>query len=274
MNLTFQFLGTGTSVGVPQIGCRCATCTSTDARDKRRRSSLYVRAGETAFVIDTGPEFRMACLDLNIDKVDAVVLTHAHMDHVAGFDDVRRFNTLNGKTVMNCYAAPETIDAMHHIFPYITTKANEQGLFRPMIEFKPVTDSFMIGEIKVTPLPVEHGGPRTNGYLIEHGGRRAAYISDCVAIPQETMEKIIGVDVMVLDCLRERAHPTHMNLELALSAMQQIKPVRGYFIHMCHDVMHSEFSKKLPNGIELAYDGLVVEIASEVRVGPQHSTRK
>ncbi|MGN0847645.1 MAG: MBL fold metallo-hydrolase [Kiritimatiellia bacterium] len=260
MSLTLQFLGTGTSVGVPQIGCRCATCTSTDARDRRRRSGLYVRAGRTAFVVDTPPEFREACLELNITKVDAVVVTHAHMDHVAGFDDVRRFNTLNGKSVLNCYAAPETIAALHQLFPYITTKANPIGLYRPMIAFKPVTRAFRIGEVKVTPLPVEHGGPRTNGYLFETGGRRAAYVSDCISIPKRTLEKVRGVDVMVLDCLRERAHPTHMNLERALAAMREIGPGRGFLTHMSHDVKHAEFSKLLPRGVHLAYDGLTVRI--------------
>ena len=258
MSLSLQFLGTGTSVGVPQIGCRCATCTSTDPRDRRRRSGVYVRAGRTAFVIDTPPEFRMACLELDIVKVDAVVLTHAHMDHIAGFDDVRRFNTLNGKTALPCYAAPETIEAMHHIFPYITTQANAQGLFRPMIDFTPVTRAFHIGEVKVTPLPVEHGGPRTNGYLLEHDGARVAYVSDCIEIPAATRAKMRNLDVLVLDCLREREHPTHMNLARSLAAMRDLAPRRGYFIHMCHDVKHAEFSKKLPRGIRLAYDGLTV----------------
>lgn len=260
MSLTLQFLGTGTSVGIPQIGCQCPTCTSTDVRDKRRRSGLYVQAGETAFLVDTSPEMRIACLELGITKVDAIVITHAHMDHVAGFDDVRRFNTLNGKKVMNCYAAPETIEALHRMFPYITTKANPLGLYRPMIAFKPVTRAFRIGDVKVTPLPVEHGGPRTNGYLLEAEGRRAAYISDCISIPEKTLSKIRGVDMLVLDCLRERPHPTHMNLEKALATMRGVKPGTGYLIHMSHDVKHAEFSKLLPRGVKLTYDGLKVRV--------------
>ena len=260
MSLTLQFLGTGTSVGVPQIGCRCATCTSTDARDRRRRSGLYVRAGKTAFVVDTPPEFRVACLALGIAKVDAVVLTHAHMDHVAGFDDVRRFNTLNGKAAMDCYAAPETVAAMHHIFPYITTRANPIGLFRPMIAFRPVTRAFQIGDVAVTPLPVEHGDVRTNGYLFEAEGRRAAYISDCISIPARTRAKIRGVDVLVLDCLREREHPTHMNLARALAEIRAAAPGRAYLIHMSHDVRHAAFSKRLPRGVRLSYDGLRVRV--------------
>ena len=166
--MTFRFLGTGTSVGVPQIGCKCKVCTSTDPRDKRRRCGAYVRSKDTAFLIDTPPEMRLACVEYGIDKVDAVVLTHAHMDHVAGFDDVRRFNTLNGTMVpcnptdpgangrtcrcigkiMKCYAMRETEEQMHRIFPYISTKGGEHGLYRPQIEFDNA-DSFEIGSIRV-----------------------------------------------------------------------------------------------------------------------------
>jgi len=259
VSLSLQFLGTGTSVGVPQIGCDCPTCKSVDPHDRRRRTGAYVRSGDTAFLIDTPPEMREACLDLDIRKVDAVVITHAHMDHIAGFDDVRRFNTLNGKKPMNCYAAPETIAAMRQIFPYITEKPNKIGLFRPMIYFKPVTRAFRIGEIKVTPLAVEHG-PRTNGYLLEADGSRLAYISDCVAIPPKTLAKLRGVDVLVLDCLREREHPTHMNLEKSLAAIAAVGAKRGYLVHMSHSVKHAEFSKLLPRHVRLAYDGLTIHL--------------
>ena len=259
MSLSIQFLGTGTSVGVPQIGGTCHTCPSSDPRDKRRRSGVDVRAGETAFVIDTPPEFRLACLELKIAKVNAVVLTHAHMDHVAGFDDVRRFNTLNGKTVLRCYAAPETVEAMHHLFPYITTKANKLGLYRPMIDFRPVTRAFRIGEAKLTPLPVEHGGPRTNGYLIEAEGKRVAYVPDCCALPDRVVRKLRGVDVMVLDCLRDRFHPTHLNRDKAVAYMKAIAPKRGYVTHMCHDLAHAEWLRLLPRPVRPAYDGLKVK---------------
>ena len=245
-------------MGVPQIGCDCPTCTSADPRDKRRRTGVYVRAGKTAFLIDTPPELRVACLELNIRKVDAVVITHAHMDHIAAFDDVRRFNTLNGKKPMNCYAAPETIAALHQVFPYITEKPNTRGLFRPMIFFKPVTRAFRIGEVKLTPLPVEHGGPRTNGYLLEAAGKRLAYISDCIAIPPRTMSKIHNVDVLVVDCLKEAEHPTHMNLARSLAAIETAGAKRGYLVHMSHSVKHADFEKLLPRHVHLTYDGLTV----------------
>jgi len=182
---------------------------------------------------------------------------------VAGFDDVRRFNTLNGATPLPCYAAEETIDAMRHIFPYISSAPNEQGLFRPMINYVPAVSEFTIGDVTVEPLPVEHG-PRTNGYLITRGSgaeaRRLAYIPDCHVIPDAAVERVRGVDVMVMDCLRERSHPTHLNLEQALAYMERIRPGRGFFVHMCHDVLHAEFETRLPPHIRLAYDGLKVEV--------------
>ena len=195
MALTLQFLGTGTSVGVPQIGCTCATCTSSDPRDKRRRTGAYVRTDRAAFLIDTPPEMRLSCIEYGINRVEAVVLTHAHMDHIAGFDDVRRFNTLNGTKVpcspdepgangrnfriigkpMTCFASAETIETMHHVFPYITAKPNATGLFRPMIEFTPVDGPFTIGDVRLTPFEVPHG-PKTYGYLLECGGGRVGFL--------------------------------------------------------------------------------------------------
>ena len=183
--MKFRFLGTGTSVGVPQIGCRCKVCASPDPRDRRRRCGAYVVAGDgAAFLVDTPPEMRLACIEYGIDKVDAVVLTHSHMDHVAGFDDVRRFNTLNGTKVpcapgdplyrglpyrivgkpMTCYAMPETVEQMHRIFPYISAEGGQNGLYRPMISFE-TRCSFSLGSIAVERLAVEHGFPCC-GYLL------------------------------------------------------------------------------------------------------------
>lgn len=274
-----RFLGTGTSVGVPQIGCTCPVCTSSDPRDRRRRTGIYVSTDAAAFLVDTPPEMRESCLDFGISKVDAVVLTHAHMDHIAGFDDVRRFNTLNGRKVpcapdapgangrtflvegkpMNCYASAETIEAMHHIFPYISNTANTMGLFRPMVNFAAVDAPFTIGDVRLVPFEVPHG-PKTYGYMMECGGRKVGYASDCSALPDAAVELLKGVDLMILDCLRKREHPTHLTLDRNLGYMERIAPARGLLVHMCHDISHADYLKELPPHIAPAYDGLEVTL--------------
>ena len=277
--MTFTFLGTGTSVGVPQIGCQCKVCTSPDPRDRRRRCGAYVQSADAAFLIDAPPEMREACIEYKIDKVDAIALTHAHMDHFAGFDDVRRFNTINGTwvecdpketaltgrtrrcigKVMTCYAMAETEKQMHQIFPYIGTKAGEKGLYRPQVQFDN-SHTFNIGSMQVERLKVEHGFDCC-GYLVRERGSSIAYISDCHEIPEDTLERIYGVDVLALNCLRERSHPTHLNLDSSLSYIKRINPGKAYLVHMCHDFLHEEWLKKLAgSSVEPAYDGLTLTL--------------
>lgn len=279
MSFRFKFLGTGTSVGVPQIGCSCPVCTSADPRDKRRRCGAYVSSDKGAFLIDTPPEMREACVEYAVSRVDAVLLTHAHMDHIAGFDDIRRFNTINGTRVdcdpdspgafgrvsrivgkpMNCYALPETVEAMRRIFPYISAKGGSDGLYRPQIEFVDNTDRFEICGLKIETLRVSHGFPCC-GYLMSDGSKRLGYVSDCHEIGEAELERLKGVDVMVLNCLREREHATHLSLARALGYLAEIRPERAYLTHLCHDFTHSQWMSKLPLGVEPGYDGLEVQL--------------
>ncbi len=273
------FLGTGTSVGVPQIGCDCRVCKSADPRDRRRRCGVYVTADDgSSFVIDTPPEFREACLLYAIKKVDAVLLTHAHMDHVAGFDDVRRFNTINGEIVqcdrsdpysggrdwkvigkpLPCYASLDTISILHHIFPYITNKAGQNGLYRPQINFIDNSKPFCVGSIQVEAFAVEHKFP-CNGYIVSGDGFRIGYASDCGGMAEDVKRRLRGVDVMIIDCLRKRPHSTHFSLEGTLECLAAIGAKRSFITHMCHDLSHEEWCALLPDGVEPAYDGLIIE---------------
>ena len=260
---TAQFLGTGTSVGVPLIGCTCPVCQSADPRDKRLRASLYVTLGEAALLIDTGPDLRTQCLRWKVPRVDAIFITHLHADHIFGFDDVRRFNTIQKNQVIPCYAGVETIAGMQRIFPYISNKPNEQGLYRPLIDFIPVGETFETLGAVLTPLPVIHGGFETYGLLIALEGRTLAYLPDVHQIPNETLMRLKGVDVLILNMLREREHPTHLTLQQSLAYAQQIGARQTYFTHLSHDIRHAILATALPETVLPAYDGLVISLATE-----------
>lgn len=252
------FLGTGTSVGIPMIGCHCPVCSSTDPRNMRRRSSLYVSTDEVAFVIDTPPDFRQQMLDFQIERCDAVLFTHAHADHIFGFDDIRRFNTIHQR-VLPAYAEAETLADIRRIFNYIDDKPSHLGLYRAQIDFHEVRDPFMIGDVTVTPIPVEHGTAMT-GYILGHCGRRVGYVPDCHSLPQESIKALKGVDVMILDCLRYRHHPAHLSVEESLAYLGQIQPQKAFLTHLCHDVDHATLEATLPPHIRVSYDGLTVEL--------------
>ena len=254
------FLGTGTSQGVPMIGCDCPVCSSSDPRDNRTRSSVFITTPEAAFAVDTGPEFRIQCLRERVRWLDAVVYTHAHTDHIMGFDDLRRFCDMQPTGKLPIYAAPETLSDIRRVFQFAFDDSMRfPGYIRP--EPHLVEGPFHIGQTRITPLPVPHGRIRVNGYLFERGGRRLfAYLSDCKAVPENVRELIAGVEVLSLDALRHRPHPTHMSLDEALEVSAAVRPRRTWLTHLCHDLGHVETEKTLPAGVRIAYDGLRINL--------------
>lgn len=255
------FLGTGTSSGVPIIGCDCAVCTSADPRDRRRRTSLYVEAGGVHLLVDTPPDFREQALAYRLPRVDAVFFTHAHADHIFGFDDIRRYNTMQ-RQVIPAYAGEATLQDLQRIFDYISTES-QPGAYRPQIDFRRLAGPVQIGAVTVEALPVVHGPRPTCGFLIACGAVRFAYIPDCKEMPAATLERIRGVDVMVLDALRHRQHATHMTVAESLACLEQIGARRSYLIHMCHEVAHAELEAAVPPGVHVAHDGLVVTLGED-----------
>lgn len=257
---TAQFLGTGTSVGVPLIGCTCPVCQSTDERDKRLRASLYVKVGEQALLIDAGPDFRTQCLKWHVPRIDAVFITHLHADHVFGFDDIRRYNTLQGNQVIMCYAGAETLEGMRRTFPYITERPNTQGLYRPLIRFEAVAQPFKAVGAQLTPLSVIHGTIETYGLRVDYQGKALAYLPDVHEIPPETLAQLHDLDVLIINMLREREHPTHLTLSQTLGYVAHLQPRQTYFTHLSHDLLHTDLETRLPLNVAPAYDGLVISL--------------
>ncbi len=248
------FLGTGTSHGVPMIGCHCAVCTSTDPRDSRTRPSVYLTMPDgMRILIDTSPDLRAQALRHDLPRVDAVLYTHGHADHVLGLDDVRRFNALQ-RTRIPCYGDPLTVIEIRKTFSYIFDRATPAGGGLPEIDLFPLIGAFCLGRYEITPVPLWHGQRLVYGYRLGS----LAYLTDCSAIPDDSWDLIRGVEVLVVDALRHRAHPTHFTVAEALAVVERLGPAEAWFTHICHDLPHSTTSAALPENVQLAYDGLSV----------------
>ena len=245
-------LGTGTSHGVPMIGCCCPVCTSDDPRDKRTRPSIFVRMGALRILVDTAPELRLQCLTQGIATVDAVLFTHHHADHVLGLDDLRRFNWLM-KKAMPCYGTTRTLEAIRRMFAYAFEPAADSPHSRPQLELCTIDrDPFTVGDETIVPIPLMHGPMPVLGFRFG----RFAYCTDCSHIPDESLDLLQGLEVLVLDALRPAPHPTHLSVEQAVDMARRIGAGRTYFTHMAHQLKHIDTNRDLPAGMELGYDGL------------------
>jgi len=248
------FLGTGTSHGVPVIGCDCAVCQSNDPRNKRTRSSLLVQVDDLNILIDTATEFRLQALRCGVKRIDAVLYTHCHADHVFGFDDLRIFSQRFGIEIP-FYGNAATIEEMQQVFSYVFRKTQEGG-GKPRVKPIVVDGEFMINQVKIVPLPIYHGELPIYGYRIGD----MAYITDCSLLPETTLALLRGVKVLILGVIRYQPHPTHMHVDAALELVKQVKPDQTYFTHISHLLEHNAVNASLPSYVTLAYDGLVIEL--------------
>ena len=248
------FLGSGTSHGVPMIGCACDVCRSDDPRDKRTRPSILIDLEGFRLLVDTATDLRAQALREGIDRVDAIFYTHPHADHIFGFDELRRFNHLTRRP-LSAYGAEETIAAIRRTFAYAYDPDAPKGGGVPDVRLWHIGGPFSMAGREVIPVPVLHGTTRVLGLRVGD----FAYLTDCNAIPEASMALLRGVDVLVIDALRRKAHPTHFSVDGALEVVRALAPREAWFTHMAHDLPHAATCAALPAGVALAYDGLVIE---------------
>lgn len=247
-------LGSGTSHGVPMIGCDCPVCTSGDPRDRRTRPSIVVDYGDRTILIDTAPELRLQCVACGIRRIDAVLFTHAHADHVTGLDDLRRFNWLM-QSSLPCYGRADTLEVIRRMFLYAFEDDPDYPSHKPDLRLLPIEDDALeLFGRTIIPVPLMHGPLSVLGYRFG----KIAYCTDCNVIPERSFDLLHDLDVLILDGLRRRPHPTHFNLEQAVEAARVIGARRTLFTHIAHELKHEPVNAELPEGMELAYDGQVV----------------
>lgn len=258
-------LGSGTSSGVPFIACDCAVCRSTDPKDRRTRPSILIEfsePGPSAFaqavrsvLVDTSTDLRMQALANNVRRVDAILFTHSHADHVLGLDDVRRFNQIQ-KAPIACYGNRGTLADIRQTFSYVFQPPKQRGGGLPQLSLFELAGPFSLGGVEIVPVPLFHGVLPVLGFRIGS----FAYLTDCNSIPDASFALLDGVKVVVIDALRERPHPTHFTVDEALAAVSRMGAERAYLTHITHDLSHATTSARLPAGVEMAYDGLVLDL--------------
>ena len=250
-------LGSGTSVGVPMIGCHCKVCTSDDPRDKRLRPSVLLKLGEKRVLIDTSPDFRYQALRFRIDHIDAILYTHAHADHILGLDDVRPFNFMQRREIP-IYASPDSWAVIERTFQYVFDSSPSESS-RPRLAPNLFDDQpIIVSDFEISPIRVRHGKGTVHGFRFGD----CAYLTDHSDIPNESLERLAGLDVLFLDALRHNPHPTHSTVDESLKTVALLKPKRAFFTHISHDLLHAKLEGSLPSGVHLAYDGLEIAITA------------
>ncbi len=252
--VTLTFLGTGTSMGVPMIGCGCSVCSSSDPRDRRTRSSVLISSGGRNILVDTSTDLYHQALSCNVRRVDAVLFTHSHADHIHGIDELRRFNHIQREEI-TCYGKAETLGAIKNIFKYIffqDVKAHDI----PQLMTEAVNSTINLFGIDITPVNIFHGKRLIYGYKFAN----CAYLTDCSGIPEESMDALYGLDTLIIDGLRYAPHKNHLSYDQALGVISELKPKRAYLTHLTHDYLYEEMQGKLPENVFLPYDGLKLEL--------------
>lgn len=257
--MKITFLGTGTSTGVPAIGCDCPTCKSSDPRDKRFRSSALLSYAGRNVLIDTTPDLRQQMLNNDIRKLDAILLTHAHADHMFGMDDIRRFCLLQ-KGAIACYASKRCVAAVRRVFDYaLVENAHKQSSFCPLIKVREVSEAFDLFGQRVEPIPLIHAGEPIFGFRVGN----FAYCTDCSEIQADSIAKLARLEVLVLGALQTKPHRAHLSIDQAVEVAGRVGAKRTFCIHMGHSVGHETVSGELPRGICLSYDGLQITVSED-----------
>ncbi len=254
MKLTF--LGTSTSVGIPVIGCSCNVCVSEDPKDIRMRASVHIETSTHSILVDSGPDLRQQALRHSLTKVDAVLYTHHHLDHIAGFDELRAF-CWHRDEPLPLYSSPSCLEELKRIFNWAFSEDNTyKGYVRPVA--MPVTESFMLGGTKITPIPVDHGSVETIGYRFDDHDLSIAYIPDAKSLKHGSANLLENLDHLIIDCLREKPHPTHMSLAESLAVISEVTPKNAWFTHIAHEMDIARVEPTLPPNVKFAYDTLTL----------------